>query len=90
MKRFNMNNYVHVKLTEEAVAELKKQHDELYEYIGKPKEFTPPSVDENGLSKFQLHTLFSKLGHMCTIGSDSPFELCDIYFDDNYLQDVEK
>lgn len=54
MKAFNINNYVKVKLTEDAVNELERQHIELYKSIPVYRDFTPPKVDENGYSKFQL------------------------------------
>lgn len=87
MKQFNINSYVKVKLTEEAVKELKRQHDELYESLGITKEFIPPQVDNDGYSKFQLWSLMSSLGYMCKLGFDSPFKECIMLFDDEYLFD---
>lgn len=51
--KFNINNYIYVKLTDIGLSELKKQHDELSESFPGLGEFEAPKVDEDGWSKFQ-------------------------------------
>lgn len=70
MKRFNINNWVKVKLTEEGLDLLEQSHYDLYESIGKPpREWVKPVVDENGYSKFQMWDLMNKFGKYTTLGS---------------------
>jgi repressor LexA len=71
---FNVNHYVKVKLTERGFEELKRQGDELKkQYPRISCEFKPPAVDEDGYSKFQLHDLMWRFGHLCGICSTQPF-----------------
>ncbi|QZA70206.1 hypothetical protein 278BB001_55 [Bacillus phage 278BB001] len=73
--KFNANYYVKVKLTEEGLNELKRQHDELNaHYNGLAGEFTLPKTDEDGYSKFPLWDLMQKLGWMMRMGTKLPFE----------------
>lgn len=70
----NVNDTVLVKLTSTGIAELERQHNELVEMYPSVKPFQPPITDEDGYSKFQLHDLIYKLGHLLSIGSCLPFE----------------
>lgn len=73
---FNINQWVKVKLNDKGISILERQHIELYhrfEY-SKRKSFTPPKVDEDGYSKFQLHDLMNRFGAYCTLGEETPFE----------------
>lgn len=72
---FNINNNVYVKLTDVGKSELKKQHDELNEFVnGILGEYTPPIEDSEGWSKWQLWCLMKKLGVECGQGCKVPFE----------------
>jgi len=72
---FNVNHYVYVKLRPIGRKELQRQHDELNKEIdGLLGEYEPPGEDKDGWSKWQLHTLMNKFGHMMTLGFDPPFE----------------
>lgn len=80
MVDFNVNDYVWVKLTETGIAELKRQHFELRRVIeertGKPQSNEPywmPRGD-NGWHRFQLWDLMNRLGTLCSMGCDPPFE----------------
>ena len=72
---FNVNYYIHVKLTDVGKKELKRQYDELnnkFKSILGP--YNPPKEDNDGWSKFQMHSLMHKFGHMMVLGCLPPFE----------------
>ncbi len=71
---FNVNEYVMVKLTDVGIAELKRQHEDLVEMFPKAGKFEPPKVDDEGFSKWQLHDLMNRFGHLMTLGGMVPFE----------------
>jgi len=77
MIQINMNDYVYVKLTQAGKDELKEQY---YSYKNKklgsgiPTIYQPPPEDSEGWSKWQFHDIMSKLGWMCTITQDAPFD----------------
>jgi len=73
-KEFNLNYYVYVKLTNIGYDELKRQHAEIFI---DPRSRPPcPMRDEDadGWSKWQLHELFLRFGHMMLNGFHLPFE----------------
>ena len=72
-RKFNINNYVKVKLNEIGISELKKQHRELR--LGFLSDFKMPKVDENGYTEYQLHELMSLFGHLTINGLECPFEI---------------
>ena len=72
--KFNINEYVKVKLKKSGLAELKRQGDELRKTFPKLDEYVPPKIDKDGYSKFQLHDLMQRLGHLCTLGFEPPFD----------------
>ena len=75
MIEFNVNNYVMVKITDEGVAELKRQHAELRKtFPSISGTFSPPTKDDEGWSKFQMHDLMNRFGHMMSMGGKLPFE----------------
>ena len=74
-KPFNFNRYVKVKLTETGLKELERQHHELYNSAGKPKEWIPPPTDKDGYSTLQMWVLVGRLGHLMNLGSEPPFEM---------------
>ena len=76
MIEFNINNYVHVKLTEAGLTELKRQHEQLSKYIrGGLGDWKPPKTDSDGFSKFQMYNLMNRFGHMLHCASKAPFEM---------------
>jgi hypothetical protein len=72
--QFNVNEWVKVKLTEQGLAILKSQHDELRRDFPKLKPWKPPAVDAEGYSKFQLWELMNRFGESVSIGCKLPFE----------------
>jgi len=73
--KFNINNYVYVRLREPGRIELKKQHEELNKsFGGKLGDYTAPKEDGNGWSRWQMHDLMNRFGHMTSCGFDPPFE----------------
>lgn len=82
--KVNINEYVKVKLTEEAFAILRQQHQDFWESVGKPDyPYREPKVDEAGYSKFQLHLLMNQFGSHMRLGRLSPFEGGMIVFGDD-------
>lgn len=78
--RFNLSDYVRVKLTASGRGILYKQHQELVELIfSKNPNATPIpfkiNEDDQGWSRWQLHTLISKFGAAVSVGGPLPFEL---------------
>lgn len=71
---FNINFSVLVKLNEAGIAELKRQHEELRKRAPSLREWQPPSTDENGFAKFQLWDLMQRLGPLCQMGWELPFD----------------
>lgn len=59
--KFNINDYVKVKLTEHGKKILKEKD-------------INNSVDENGYTKFQLWDIMNIFGEYCILGCDVPFE----------------
>ena len=86
--KFNMNNSVKVKLNGIGHAELKRQHDELYAEINIDKEYVNKSVDSNGYSSFQMHTLMHTFGHMMIMGQQTPFDNLSIKIPEVLLKPV--
>jgi len=73
--RFNMNNYVKVKLTPYGLSILKQQHDELESQSPKIGPFKPPSVDADGWTQLQAWSLIQIFGPHISIGMNNvPFE----------------
>ena len=71
---FNVNNYVKVKLNEAGLNELKRQHYELSKVIPNLREFRVPKTDQDGYSKWQLHSLMNTFGHMMTLSNEVAFD----------------
>ena len=72
---FNVNDKVRVRLKQKGRDELLRQHRELYTSLGRPDEwYRAPTEDSDGWSSWQLWDLMNRLGHLCTLGFDPPFE----------------
>jgi len=74
MIKFNINDYIKVKLTTVGLQELEKQHNELAEVFPSLGLFVKPKIDADGYSKFQLHNLMRKFGNIISLTSPLPFE----------------
>jgi hypothetical protein len=72
--KFNVNSEVGIKLTERGRTELRKQHEKLRGFAPMIGEYTEKKPDSDGYCWFQLHTVMSLLGHLCTMGRELPFE----------------
>ena len=79
--KFNINDYVKVKLTEKGLRTLKKQHEELKRKAPSIGEYREPKIDREGYTKFQLWDLMSHFGTECSLGLEIPFDteiiICD-------------
>lgn len=65
---FNLNDYIHVKLTVKGRKILRENHDDLYKtYTGDIK-YRPPVEDKNGYSKWQLWDFMHSLGPRMVMG----------------------
>jgi repressor LexA len=71
---FNVNYHVRVKLLPRGLKALEREHEELREFFPKLEPWTPPAVDEEGYSRFQLWCLMRSLGKECGMGFDPPFD----------------
>lgn len=74
MIEFNLNRYVMVKLTPAGLNFLKFKHNELKKVFPVLGDFTPPEIDSEGWSKFQLWVLMKNFGEIITMGRAAPFE----------------
>lgn len=72
--KFNINDYVLVKLTPLGRVIHKANHIELFENAKFRPDYTPPKEDADGWSKWQMHDLMSQFGHQLQLGFDIPFE----------------
>ena len=73
---FNINHYVHVRLTPHGRECLRKNYDELAGFYGGKLtwEFRLPDEDAEGWSKWQMHDLMDALGKYVGMGRELPFE----------------
>jgi len=77
--KFNVNDYVRVKLTEAGRLHILQEHKALYDRLQLPAgDYSPlPKEDEEGWSTFQLWVLMSRFGSMIEVGvwgDNLPFE----------------
>lgn len=70
---FNINNHVKVKLTPFGIHILKKQHDDLSQWMNNLGEFEL-QLTEDGYYKTQLWCLMETFGPHIHIGTNTPFE----------------
>lgn len=76
LMELNLNTTVKLKLTDVAIAELKRKHDEMIsDHPGLSLEFSLPAEDENGMVSMQLWSVMSSFGALCYCGADHPFEM---------------
>ena len=72
---FNANNYVFVKLTETGRKEIERQNSELRAIYPQIPPAIPIKEDSEGWSKWQLHSLMNRFGHMMVCGCENPFDM---------------
>lgn len=71
----NVNSYVKVKLLPIGLAIHQAEHEKYCPHLP----YTPPEVDADGYSEFQLHSLMNIFGAYLLLGLNIPFET-DIIF----------
>lgn len=74
---FNINENVRVRLNERGRAILRRRHEELAEYLGKPVGWNGngvPPEDADGWSTWQLWSLMEAFGQHMYLGCEAPFE----------------
>lgn len=72
--KFNVNNYVKVKLTELGKNIYQQRMKELNNMSIRWHFDTEPKLDEEGYYKAQLHEIMNMFGSYCQNGFDIPFE----------------
>lgn len=84
----NVNQIVKVRLNDIGIKELERQHKQLeadHPIIGG---FKKPKVDKDGYSKFQLHDLMNRFGHLMQLGFKLPFD-AEVVFEEYTELDSE-
>lgn len=76
--KFNINNYVKVRLTDRGREILLEQHNDLNcfrttEHLS-PLDYNPPKEDGEGYSRWQMWSLINTFGEYTCIGKEPPFE----------------
>lgn len=75
----NLNEYVRVRLTQRAREHHHRRHQEAFAaYPVGRFPYSPPREDADGWSRWQLHELMRCFGDLVSLGSDSPFEGCEV------------
>lgn len=72
--RFNINDEVMVRLTDEGRRRLKANHDNLFADWSRPPEYRAPEERKGGWSKWQLWVLMNEFGPHMRHGGDCFFE----------------
>ena len=72
--KFNINNYVKVRLTDRGKQALKDNHYKVFAGVLDRFPYREPVEDEDGMVKFQMWDLMQRLGPLCRLGSRCPFE----------------
>lgn len=80
--KFNLNQYVKIKLTDYGRHILEADHNALYVYFSNPPKFVMPKEDAGGWSKWQLHYVFARFGKYIGMGKEIPFETTIIILDE--------
>lgn len=70
MIKFNINNYIDIKLTDIGRDELKRQH---LAFFGDRVPYESPNEDSEGYSRWQLWDIMNKLGNLLGNGFEPPF-----------------
>jgi hypothetical protein len=70
----NVNDNVHVRLTEFGIEQFKKWHNATWSTIPVETPDSSPPIDKDGWSKFQLWVLMDIFGSVMYNGGPVPFE----------------
>jgi len=74
--RFNINDYVRVRLTDHGRQVHRQSHHDFWTSIGRPvPEYHPPREDESGWSRWQLWQLMEAFGDHIGISLPNCFDL---------------
>ena len=77
MIRFNVNDFVRVKLTDVGRKAHRAWHDRLFAHLPKEKRdewYRAPEEDEDGWSRWQMWNLMQEVGWACSLSDKPPFE----------------
>ena len=72
--KFNINEHVRVKLSAQGLHILREQHKELLRMCPALSQYEEPAVDDEGYTRFQMHSLMTKFGANVGLGMTLPFE----------------
>lgn len=72
--KFNINNYVKVRITPNGIKALETNHNHLKNIAPSIGDFRPPEIDSDGFVKFQLWQLMQEFGPYIKMGVALPFE----------------
>ena len=95
LKKFNINEYVRVKLNEVGLEIYKNRMKEINKNLEETTELKFPIYpiypirDNKGYVKFQLWDLMEIFGSYLRVGKEIPFEDNSIYIESNDLREVE-
>lgn len=93
MKKFNLNDYVKVKLTPRGVDIYFHRYDDTNEYIlshgGKPLERRMPRIDKDGFTEFQLWEFIQLYGNYIGPCNESVTTDIFLYLKDDDLKNVQ-
>lgn len=90
MKKFNINDFIKVKLTDLGTDIFYHQYDELNKFYGREM-IKPhyPNVDKEGFTEFQLHEFMNLFGKYMVNGFDLVIENNSIYICEEDLEDCD-
>ena len=90
MKKFNVNSFMKVKLTDRGKDVYYHRWDELNKFYGK-EVIKPeyPKMDEDGFSTFQWWEFMNIFGPFMENGMDIVIEKNYVYIDEKYLEDCD-
>lgn len=72
--KFNINEYVKIKLNDNGIDILRKRHNELRLRVPSIGDFVEPVKDDDGYSSFPLWALFDTFGEYVHLGCIPPFD----------------
>lgn len=84
MKKFNLNDYIKVKLTDYG-KDIYFQRFDTMEYPLLKGQIKP--CDENGFTEFQMWDFINLYGHYIYLGAENVIEDIEIYIDEKYLKE---
>jgi hypothetical protein len=84
--RFNINDYVNVKLTDYGRQLHREDHYAFWKAAGRepPYPYRPPKEDADGWSQWQMWDLMQTFGKHISLGTKMPFET-EIRIDGRYI-----